>query len=221
MKDKKNLKVAIIVVVLLLAAILIFIKAAAGKTANVSYQLDDDLVITEIENYKGAYMEDGSDRDVKNVAMIVVKNNGEKTLQYGRVEISFGDAIAEFSFSTLTPGSEMVVLEAKGLEYPGKKDLGEPILTNAAYFEEGISLCEDTIQIQPLEGALNIRNISGKDISGQVAVYYKTVKDGIYQGGITYRALVKDGMKPDEIRQVMTNHFSLDSSEIMFVTYVE
>ena len=74
MKYKKHLKVTIIVVVLLLAAILIFIEAAEGNNANVSYQLDDNLVITEIGGYKGAYMEDGSDRDVKNVAMIVVKN---------------------------------------------------------------------------------------------------------------------------------------------------
>ena len=30
----------------------------------------------------------------------------------------------------------------------------------------------------------------------------------------------KEGLKAGEIRQVMTNHFSIESSEILFVTYV-
>ena len=165
-------------------------------------------------------MEDGSDEEVSNVMMIKVKNNSDKPLQYAEILLTLEDDIAEFSFSTIPAGETALVLEKNRWEYSKKNEILETELKNVVFFEEGLNLYEDVLEISELEGALNIKNISEKDISGQIAVYYKTVEDEMYQGGITYRALIKDGLKAGEIRQVMTKHFTIDKSEILFVTYV-
>ena len=41
--------------------------------------------------------------------------------------------------------------------------------------------------------------------------------EGIYYGGITYRITLENGLKTDEVRQMMASHFSDTGSRIMFV----
>ena len=69
-----------------------------------------------------------------------------------------------------------------------------------------------------MDGAVNVTNISGEDIEGNIVVYYKNAAKDLYYGGITYRITIEGGLKADEIRQVMTNHASDTGSRIMFVT---
>lgn len=217
---KKVIKMEIIVFVLLLLALIFIWKGLGNQKKEVAISFEEGLEIIEIGSYSGAYMEDGSEEQVSDVMMIKVKNNSDQTLQYAEIVFELDDIDAEFAFSTLPPGEEVLVLEKSKLEYSRKCDDAKTELRNVVFFEEDVSLCEDIIKIYELEGALNIENISGKDIKGPVAVYYKTVQDDIYQGGITYRVFVEDGLKAGEIRQVMTKHFSLENSKIMFVTYV-
>ena len=182
--------------------------------------IENDLEIINIGNFEGKYMEDGSDEQVSDVMMIVIKNNGDQTLQYAELKMVSEGMTAEFAFSTLPPGKEMLVLEKNRQSYSGEIEDMETYLENVVFFDEPLSLCENVLKVHGLDGALNIENISGKDISGPIAVYYKTIKDDCYYGGITYRALIEDGLKAGEIRQVMTNHFLLDESEVLFVTCV-
>lgn len=182
--------------------------------------LDKNIVITSIEPYSGSFMEDGSDEDVENILMITVKNDGMQTLQYAEATLVFGDITAKFAFSTLKPGESMVVLEKNRLEYPDK-ELTEHQIQNVVYFEENLNLCEDKFEISAMDGAFNVKNISGEDLSGNIAIYYKNKQDNIYYGGITYRVVIEGGIEKDGIRQVVTEHFKTDKSEVMFVSYTE
>ena len=219
-RRKKLFIVEIVALIFLLCGLMAVWKGIGTSNKKTEIKIDEYLTIKEVGEYSGAFMEDGTDEAVENVMMIVVENKGDKVLQYAELSLPLGDEIAEFAFSTLEPGEQMVVLEKNRMKCPKKKDITDVNLNHVVYFDETPDMHEDVIKVSTLEGALNIENISGKDITGPVAVYYKNVEDGIYHGGITYRALVKEGLKAGEIRQVMTNHFSLENSEIMFVTYV-
>ena len=81
-----------------------------------------------------------------------------------------------------------------------------------------MSLQEDKLQLQVLDGALNVINISGEDITGDVVIYYKNAAADVYYGGITYRVRIEGGIKADEIKQIMASHFSDSGSKVMFVT---
>ena len=219
-KRKKIFVLELVILIILIISAIVIWKGFGTKNKETEIKLDDCLVIREIGSYSGTYVEDGTDEEVKDVMMIIIENTGDKVLQYAEAIIPLGDSSAEFAFSTLGPGEQMVVLEKNRLEAPKNKSVKEVNLNNVVYFDETPAMHEDVIKVQELEGALNIENISEQDITGPVAVYYKNVADGIYQGGITYRALVKEGLKAGEVRQVMTNHFSMENSEILFVTYV-
>lgn len=183
--------------------------------------LGENLMITSIESYSGKFMEDGSDEEVSGILMITVRNDGDKTLQYAEAELIFGNSTAQFAFSTLRPGASMVVMEKNRMEYPEKKDIKEALLANVIFFEKSLNFCEDKLKISAMDGVFNVENISGGDLSENVVIYYKNKKEDLYYGGITYRTIIEGGIEKDGIKQIMTKHFTLDESEVMFVEYTE
>ena len=187
---------------------------------DVSFDLGDNLEITDMGAYTGIYMEDGTDEIVSGIMMIVVTNHSENTLQYAEIKVSGEDSEASFSLSTLMPGASAVVLEKNRLKFKESDKYTTATAENVTFFSEDLSLHEDVLKIQPLDGALNVTNISDKDISGEVIIYYKNSAADMFYGGITYRARVEGGLKAGETKQVMTNHFSAKGSTILFVTYV-
>lgn len=180
--------------------------------------LGSGLVITEIGPYSGPYLEDGTDEQVSDVLMIVVYNYGTAPIQYAEISLAAGDETASFTMSTLPVGEQMLVLEKERMAFDENVEYTQAAASNVAQFQQPLSLCQDKIQIQSLDGAMNIVNISGQDITGEVIVYYKNIAEGMLQGGITYRVRFAEGMKKDEVRQIMTNHYSSSGSRVMFVT---
>lgn len=180
--------------------------------------LGNGLVITDIGSYTGIFMEDGSDEIVSGVLMIVVKNQGEAPLQYAEINLGAGEESANFSLSTIPVGSSVVVLERDRKEYEKNLEYTAADARNVVWFDSELSLCQDLIQIQPLDGAMNITNVSGKDISENITIYYKNSSPDMLYGGITYRVRLTDGLAAGEVRQIMSDHYSAKSSTVMFVT---
>ena len=189
-------------------------------TEDDSVNLGYGLQVIDMGSYTGMYMEDGTDEIVSGVLMLVVENTGEQDIQYAEITMDFADQQAQFSLTTLPVGEKMVLLEKNRLQWQENMDDGAvlPMTDNVAYFQEPISIMEDKLKIGIVDGAINVTNISGEDIPGNIAVYYKNAASDIYYGGITYRIQIQGGLKADEIRQVMTNHASDTGSKIMFVT---
>lgn len=185
---------------------------------DVTADLGESLQIVNIGAYTGAYVEDGSDEVVSGVLMLVVKNNGQQAIQYAEISLPTENGDAKFTLSTLPAGESVVLLEQNRMEYTGKEDVTQAAASNVAEFSEPMSLQEDKLQLQVLDGALNVVNISGRDIEGDVVIYYKNAASDLYYGGITYRVRLEGGIKAEEIKQIMASHFSDTGSKIMFVT---
>ena len=124
MKEKKNRKKWIIIAAIIVGIALAVIglnlkneeKEIILKTKSV-YELEYNLSITQFDNYTGEFIEDGSDQKIEDVMMIVLKNNGENTLQYAELTLEYESYSAEFAFSTLLPNEEMLVLEKNCQKY--------------------------------------------------------------------------------------------------------
>lgn len=185
---------------------------------DVQISTEKSLVITDIGSYSGIYMEDGSDAVLSRILMVVVKNTGSRTVQYAEVELTDGEKTACFSLSTLPPGESAVLLEKNRMPYAEGKELTEAKVKNVAMFPTEPTLCEDQLKIQGLDGVLNVTNISGKDIAGDVVIYYKNASSDMLYGGITYRITITGGIKADEVKQIVASHFSAKGSRIMWVT---
>lgn len=195
--------------------------ATAAPEGQTSFSLPNDLEITKLGAYTGLYMEDSSDDVVSGVMMIIVQNNGDQSVQYAEITLSGPAGDAMFKLSTLKPGEQMVVLEAGRKPYQNTDVYTDAVSDKVAFFAEPVSLQEEKLEIQPLEGGFNITNISGQDISGKITVYFKDFADDMLYGGITYRGSIEGGMKAGEIRQIMTQNFSASGSKVVFVTIAE
>ncbi len=193
------------------------------ETAPVKVSLVNDLEILDVGSYTGAYVEDGSDEVLTGILMLKVVNNGEDAVEYAKLTMEIGDQTAEFSISTLKPGATIVLLEKNRMAYDRNTDYSAAtvICENLAVFQEPLNLHEDKLRVQILDGAINVSNVSGEDIAGRIAIYYKNTAAGVYYGGITYRVILENGLKAGEIRQLMAEHFSDTGSEIMFVTIAQ
>lgn len=185
---------------------------------DVNINLGYGLEITDAGSYTGIYMEDGTDDTVSGTAMIVVTNTSDQALQYAGITVSAGERTLEFSVSTLPAGESVLLLEAGRQEYVQGETFASAVAHEVVFFDEPLSLCEDQLEISALDGAMNVTNISGQDITGDITIYYKNASADLYYGGITYRARIEGGLAAGEIKQIMTEHFSASGSEVVFVT---
>lgn len=176
------------------------------------------MYITDAGSYTGIYMEDGTDELASGILMLVVKNEGNQDIQYAEITLPTDKGDAFFTLSTLPAGESVVLLEKNRMEYTGQEDIAQATADHVAVFSEPLSLYEDQLKLQILDGAINVSNISGADINGDVVIYYKNAAADLYYGGITYRVRIEGGIKAGEIKQLMASHFSETGSKIMFVT---
>ncbi len=184
----------------------------------VGISLDYGLQIVDVAGYTGVYMEDGKDDIVSGVLMIVVKNAGPADIQYAEIEMPVGGQTARFTLSTLPEGESVTVLEANRMRYDTGASYTTASASTVALFSQPLSLFRDKLEIQTLDGVLNVTNISGEDISDDVTIYYKNSASDMLYGGITYRVHVTGGLKSGETKQVMAGHYTASGSRIMFIS---
>ena len=191
--------------------------------SDLSIPVNEGLEIQTIGSYTGIFMEDGSDEIVTDVLMLVLANNSVDTVEYAKITMNVAEKAAEFTVTTLKPGEKVVLLEKNRMAYDSTVDYtqAEVICENLAVFQEPLSLQEDKLSFQILNGAINVTNISGEDISGDIVIYYKNAATDLYYGGITYRIVLEGGLKAGEIRQMLGTHFAETGSEIVFVTIAQ
>lgn len=200
--------------------------AAASETiseeaeqADSQILLRDALLVQEIGSHTGPYWEDGSDEQVSDILMMTVTNVTEEPIQYAQITMDLPEAAATFTVTALPAGGTAVLLENSRMTYDKSIDYDSMTVEcqNLAGFDKPLSLQEKKLKLQILDGALNITNISGEDIPGPIILCYKNVENGIYQGGIGYRIRLDEGLKTDEIRQIMATHIHQPGTEMVFV----
>jgi hypothetical protein len=165
-------------------------------------------------------MEDGSNEIVTGIMSAIVTNIGENDLQLARISITYPDTVCEFEATNIPAGATVVLLEKNRKGLPGG-EFTHASVDQLALFPEPMRTHADTFEISGMDGAINVKNISSKDIGGDIYVYYKYSAGDMYFGGITFRARVEGGLKAGEIRQIMTGHYDPDGCTITMVTYGE
>ena len=181
-----------------------------------SIELPDGLVIHHISSYAGIYMEDGTDEPVSDVMMIVLENTAEQDLQLARISIEYEGFTAEFEVTNLPAGEKVVALEKSRHGAVNEKYLS--IQTkNVLFFPEPMGLEEERIEIKGRNGTLEVTNISGEDIPGDIYIYYKNSATDLLYGGITYRVPVRGGLKAGESTTVIAGHYTPDNSRLLLV----
>jgi len=190
-----------------------------APSANTGTDLGDGITLVSIEPYSGAFVEDGSDEPVDNIISIVIKNSGDKAVQMIDITVGTDNGDAHFTATTLLPNTSVVVLEKNRMAYPGADKFGAAKIAQIGRFLEEPSFYTDKFDVRGADGTISVRNLMQEDVTGKVVVFYKTVKDGKYFGGITYQATLKGGVPAGTTVLVNANHFRINDSRLMFVRY--
>ena len=193
--------------------------SCGSKPAEINQELAGGLTVESALPYSGAYVEDGSDTDTGCMA-IKVTNTGNEYIQYAVLSASAGDDTYTFEISTLMPGDSVTALNKEKKKMPANAGKLEFETVSYAPFGSESSVYPDIFDITAQDGQITVRNISDKDIDGEIYVYYKNLyEDGSYLGGITYRAGIRDGLAAGAEESVQTEHYG-ENSRVVFVTYV-
>ena len=225
--NRKKGKIVVCILVMLLIVLVIVALLLSRNKMNESGDsfsseeilLDEGLKIIRTDEYDGPYFEDGSNEEVSGIQMIILENTTEQDLQYAEIIVEHKDETAEYAVTNLPAGKKVLILEKNRMKYTNK-DIMETALENIIFLEK-MPLYEDIIEIQGLDGIVNVKNISENDISSDLYIYYKNIEKEMYLGGITYRIKIEGGLKAGEIRQLGANHFKADSCEILMVSGLE
>jgi hypothetical protein len=184
---------------------------------NPTMDLGSGLILRRTGSYSGEFMEDGSHDAVTNVQAILVENTSGKMLQYGAVTLVYEDHKAVFEISCLPAGAKVLVQEKNRAAYVSSAPKSASAAQTVFVTEEWG--WEREFAMQGLEGALNIKNMTGKDINSDIYIYYRNAAGDVYYGGIVYRIRLEGGMKADEIRQIMADHFDPAGTKVVLIQY--
>lgn len=171
------------------------------------------LSFSSCGRYSGAFVEDGSDRYVENVAAILVTNRTEEYLTYAALEFEINGVAASFVLTGLPAGASAWVLEYSAMEIgAGAKFVA---LDSVMQFIPQEPM--DALEVVLKDGLLSARNLTDRDyIDGYI--YYKQLHtDGNYLGGITYRTAIGD-LPAGQTIEVTAGHAKGEGCTVVRIT---
>lgn len=181
--------------------------------------LGNGIYIVSSEPYTGPFWEDGSDTAVEDIWSLKIVNSSDEDIEYLKIHAVTAEAEGNFEVTVLPAGGELIVLESSAAAYPQDAEDARYDAENLAFFQEERSILPEQLTLYGQDNWIKAENISGEDIAGDICVYYKNLEDGIFQGGITYRAVFPGGMAAGEAEEQEVLHYMKDTSQIMYVTY--
>ena len=144
------------------------------------------------EGYSGEFVEDGSDKKVKNVLALKFTNNGTKAIQYGEYVFDLKGEVASFKFSNLPAGQSCIALEINQHSFKNK-DILSIVSRVVAQVDELPFANDQVLVVDNSDNTITIMNLTDKELPAARA-FYKTFdeENNVFIGGITYTAKVEN-----------------------------
>lgn len=176
-----------------------------------------DLVLEKIAPYDGPYVEDGTNAQAQQVAMIMVKNNGEYPIEYAQLAVEYGDTQLTFAISALPKGERLVVQAQNAQTIPqGSVTKVNALVVQRAEFE----LSSQQIQVTDQgDGRLKVENLTDQTFSSVRLFYKHYMKDEkLFVGGIAFTVQIyRLGAKDSAI--IQPAHYGTTGRVVMVRTY--
>jgi len=173
------------------------------------------IEILRIAPYDGIYMEDGSNEDVKGIAMILVKNISEEAIEYAEISMKYDDKTLKFKVSALPSGAR-AILQAENRDSCAEGELlactaSVAMLPSLDQSEKKVSVVDNG------DNSLTISNLTDKKIV-TIRLFYKYYMsdENTYVGGITFTAKISD-LGAGESVTVSPSHFTSDSGKVVMI----
>lgn len=174
-----------------------------------------DLVIEKLAPFSGLFVEDGSNGQIEDVAMLLVRNDGDFPVEYTRLSVKYGEETLLFDISALPVGESVVVQEKEGKKIPeGVVDASEALVVQRAELE----MSQDQVSVTDNgDNTLTIRNLTDKMIP-TIRVFYKyhMGDEGVFVGGIAFTVRVTRLAAGASIT-IQPSHYTSETSRVVMV----
>ena len=177
-----------------------------------------DLTIEKMEPFNGIFVEDGSNVNMKNVAMLLVKNNGSFPVEYTQIRLMCNEEELLFDITALPAGEKLVVQEKTGKTISeGKATSATALVVQRADME----MSEGKVQVTDNgNNTLTIKNLTGKTIP-TIRVFYKYYMEDekLFVGGIAFTVRISSLGAGASVTIQPSHYTSKSSRVVMALTY--
>lgn len=177
-----------------------------------------NMTIEKMEPYNGMFVEDGSNADIKDVAMLLVKNNGDFPVEYTQIRVMCGQEELLFDISALPAGEKLVVQEKTG------KTISESKASSASALvvqRANMEMSEGKVEVTDNgDNTLTVKNLTNETIP-TVRVFYKYYMEdeSLFVGGIAFTVRISRLGAGASVTIQPSHYTSQTSRVVMVLTY--
>ena len=177
-----------------------------------------DMTIEKIAPYNGMFVEDGSNANSQNVAMLLVMNNGDFPVEYAQIRVVWGQEELLFDISALPAGEQLVVQEKTG------KIISESKATSASALvvqRANMEMSENKVQVTDNgDNTLTVKNLTNETIP-TVRIFYKYYMEdeNLFVGGIAFTVRISRLGAGASVTIQPAHYTSQTSRVVMVLTY--
>lgn len=182
--------------------------------------LGNGLRLVRMSSVAGVFPEDGKDDFLPEIFCATIQNTTDRTLSIGRVELTINRESYIFEITSIPPGASVHAYEMRRKPAPATVTEFRGECLFAAYREEEPTADPARLEIKVEDGGIRVKNLTEESIEGPVYVYYKSVQNDIFVGGITYRVKLTGLSAGDEVL-LRAGHATAEYTRIMYVEYGE
>ena len=173
------------------------------------------LTIEKLAAYSGMFVEDGSNANTSNVAMLLVKNDGDFPVEYTQIRVMWEQEELLFDISALPVGEKLVVQEKTGKALAeGKAASASALVVQRADME----MSEGKVKVTDNgDNTLTIENLTDETIP-TVRVFYKYYmeEEDLLVGGIAFTVRVTR-LGAGASTTIQPSHYTSQTSRVVMV----
>lgn len=177
-----------------------------------------NITIEKMQPYNGIFVEDGSNANIENVAMLMVENNGNYPVEYTQIRVVCGQEELLFDISALPVGQKLVVQEKNGKTITQSKATSATALVVQ---RADMEMSESQVQVTDNgNNTLTVKNLTNELIP-TVRVFYKyyMADEDLYVGGIAFTARISRLGAGASVTIQPSHYTSQTSRVVMVLTY--
>ena len=171
------------------------------------------LLAERLTIYEGPFLEDGSDREVADVAALIVRNVGDHEIERCGIGLYFNEVCYTFYGERIPPDATVLLLEYGGMLYRTDS------ITSCSGWQVTASNKQDLSDFLKIEeramGTIVVTNTTNR-ILNDICIYYKTwlSPPDIYVGGIAYSVEIPKLM-PGQSEYLYPYHYAYGYSKVV------
>jgi hypothetical protein len=180
--------------------------------------LGHGLRLVRMSSVAGVFPEDGKDEFLPEIFCATIQNTTGQTLSIGRVELTINRESYIFEITSIPPGASVHAYEMRRKPAPTTVAEFHGECLFATYREEEPTRDPTRLEIKVEDSGIRVKNLTEENIEGPVYIYYKSVQNDIFVGGITYRVKLTGLSAGDEVT-LRAGHATAEYTRIMYVEY--